>query len=915
MEKYMTHSSSVKTNASPSSSAAAENKNWYQISSNDAMSRLETSEAGLNPQVAAERLKEFGPNALPEKPTKSALMRFLAHFNDVLIYILLAAAVVTGAMGHWVDTLVILGVAVINAMIGFLQENSAEKSLKSIQNMLSSQAVVIRDGQIQTINADQLVPGDIVQLRPGDKIPADLRIVSAHNLQVEEAILTGESTVVTKTARTIDDEVMIGDRHNLLFSGTMISGGTATGVVYATGKDTELGHINQMMSSIEPQRTPLLQQIDKLGKGIFALILLMMAFLFVFAFILRDMPLGELLLSLISLAVASVPEGLPAIISIILSLGVQSMARNHAIIRKLPTVETLGSMTVICSDKTGTLTMNEMTVKAVILADRAYNVEGESYQPRGRIVDATTQQQIDVINTPVLNTFITAVDLCNDSQLIQDDKGHWGITGGPTSGALKVLAAKCTLNTGKIESLDKIPFDSKHKYMSTLQRIDGKTQLFVTGAPDVLFSLATFELTENGVQPFRREYWEEEMARYARQGLRMVAAAFRDEPEINGDLSHDDLQQGLVFAGIAGMMDPPRPEAIDAIAQCQQAGIRVKMITGDHQETAMAIGKMLGIGNSGDSITGNELEHMDDAELAVAASQYDIFARTSPEHKLRLVKALQENGEVVGMTGDGVNDAPALKQADVGIAMGIKGTEVTKEAADMVLTDDNFATIASAVKEGRRVYDNLKKTILFILPTNLAQGLLIILAILAGAVIPLTPVQILWMNMATSTTLSFGLAFEPAEKGMMRRRPREPGQHVLDLHAVWRIAFVGILIACSAFILEAWMQPLGYSSDLIRTVLLQTLVTAQWVYMFNCRVMDRFPLSREVFVNKGLWIVSGVLLVLQLALIYLPVMNHLFGTVPLPLKFWGITLLVGAMIFVIVEIEKWLVNRFIRKKA
>ncbi|MBV6819060.1 cation-transporting P-type ATPase [Rahnella sp. PD12R] len=912
----MTHSSSsVKTNASPSSSAAAENKNWYQISGNDAMSRLETSEAGLNPQIAAERLKEFGPNALPEKQTKSALMRFLAHFNDVLIYILLAAAVVTGAMGHWVDTLVILGVAVINAMIGFLQENSAEKSLKSIQNMLSSQAVVIRDGQIQTINADQLVPGDIVQLRPGDKIPADLRIVSAHNLQVEEAILTGESTVVTKTARTIDDEVMIGDRHNLLFSGTMISGGTATGVVYATGKDTELGHINQMMSSIEPQRTPLLQQIDKLGKGIFALILLMMAFLFVFAFILRDMPLGELLLSLISLAVASVPEGLPAIISIILSLGVQSMARNNAIIRKLPTVETLGSMTVICSDKTGTLTMNEMTVKAVILADRAYNVEGESYQPRGRIVDATTQQQIDVINTPVLNTFITAVDLCNDSQLIQDDKGHWGITGGPTSGALKVLAAKCTLNTGKVEALDKIPFDSKHKYMSTLQRINGKTQLFVTGAPDVLFSLATFELTENGVQPFRREYWEEEMARYARQGLRMVAAAFRDEPEINGDLSHDDLQQGLVFAGIAGMMDPPRPEAIDAIAQCQQAGIRVKMITGDHQETAMAIGKMLGIGNSGDSITGNELEHMDDAELAVAASQYDIFARTSPEHKLRLVKALQENGEVVGMTGDGVNDAPALKQADVGIAMGIKGTEVTKEAADMVLTDDNFATIASAVKEGRRVYDNLKKTILFILPTNLAQGLLIILAILAGAVIPLTPVQILWMNMATSTTLSFGLAFEPAEKGMMRRRPREPGQHVLDLHAVWRIAFVGILIACSAFILEAWMQPLGYSSDLIRTVLLQTLVTAQWVYMFNCRVMDRFPLSREVFVNKGLWIVSGVLLVLQLALIYLPVMNHLFGTVPLPLKFWGITLLVGAMIFVIVEIEKWLVNRFIRKKA
>ena len=505
----MTHStSSVKTNASPSSSASADNKNWYQISGSDAMQRLGTGENGLNPQDARERLEKYGPNALPEKAAKSALMRFLAHFNDVLIYILLAAAVVTGVMGHWVDTLVILGVAVINALIGFLQENSAEKSLKSIQNMLSSQAVVLRDGQIQTINADQLVPGDIVQLRPGDKIPADLRIISAHNLQVEEAILTGESTVVVKNAQIIDDEVMIGDRHNLLFSGTMISGGTATGVVYATGKDTELGHINQMMSSITPQRTPLLQQIDKLGKGIFALILLMMAFLFVFAFILRDMPLGELLLSLISLAVASVPEGLPAIISIILSLGVQSMARNNAIIRKLPTVETLGSMTVICSDKTGTLTMNEMTVKAVILADRAYQVEGESYQPKGRIIDAQTQKQIDVINTPVLNTFITAVDLCNDSQLMQDEKGHWGITGGPTSGALKVLAAKSNLNTGKVEPLDKIPFDSKHKYMSTLQRINGQTRLFVTGAPDVLFALASLELTENGEQPLRREYWE-----------------------------------------------------------------------------------------------------------------------------------------------------------------------------------------------------------------------------------------------------------------------------------------------------------------------------------------------------------------------------------------------------------------------
>lgn len=905
--------SSVKRNSTPSSSPQSDNQTWYQLSAKEAMLRLGVGESGLSEQDAISRLQEYGPNALPQKANKSALMRFLAHFNDVLIYILLAAAVVTGAMGHWVDTLVILGVAVINALIGFLQENSAEKSLKSIQSMLSSQAVVIRDGLIQTINADQLVPGDIVELRPGDKIPADLRIVSAHNLQVEEAILTGESTVVSKTPQTITEEVMIGDRHNLLFSGTMISAGTAQGVVIATGKNTELGHINQMMSAIKPQRTPLLQQIDKLGKGIFALILLMMVFLFIFAFILRDMPLGELLLALISLAVASVPEGLPAIISIILSLGVQSMARDHAIIRKLPTVETLGSMTVICSDKTGTLTMNEMTVKAVILADRVYEVEGESYQPTGRILDVQHQRHVDAATTPVLNTFITAVDLCNDSQLMQDAKGQWNITGGPTGGALKVLAAKCALPPVEIDALDKIPFDSQHKYIATLHKVNGVTQLFITGAPDVLFTRCSMELTENGVQPFRRDHWEQEMANYARKGLRMVAAAFKNEPSIDGALSHQDVQKGLVFIGIAGMMDPPRPEAIDAIAQCQKAGIRVKMITGDHQETAMAIGTMLGIGNSNASITGNELEHMDDTQLAAAAVRFDIFARTSPEHKLRLVKALQEKGEIVGMTGDGVNDAPALKQADVGIAMGIKGTEVTKEAADMVLTDDNFATIASAVKEGRRVYDNLKKTILFILPTNLAQGLLIIIAILAGAVIPLTPIQILWMNMATSTTLSFGLAFEPAEKDMMSRRPRDPKQHVLDIYAIWRIAFVGILIACSAFILEAYLQPRGYSTEFIRTVLLQTLVTAQWVYMFNCRTMDRFPLTREVFVNKGLWLVSGVLLLLQLALIYLPLMNQLFGTVPLPVQYWGITLLVGAMIFVIVEVEKWLVGKFIRR--
>lgn len=736
--------------------------------------------------------------------------------------------------------------------------------------------------------------------------------MEAHNLRVEEAILTGESTVVDKTAEALEGELPLGDRKNLLFSGTTLSAGAGLGVVIATGEATELGHINQMMTAIEKHRTPLLVQMDKLGKAIFSLILAMMVGLFIFSLLLRDMPMGELLLSLISLAVAAVPEGLPAIISIILSLGIQTMARKRAIIRKLPTVETLGAMSVICSDKTGTLTMNEMTVKAIITADKNYRVQGNSYEPTGEILvenDATTAEMRP---GSVLETYLRTIDLCNDSQLMRNEQGHWGITGGPTEGALKVLAAKANLPAIDTELRSKIPFDSQYKYMATHFRIGQDERVLVTGAPDVLFKLCQQQQTATGTEAFTQAHWEAEIARYAKEGLRMVAAAWKPTRADAGTLTHDCLSDGLIFLGIAGMMDPPRPEAIDAIGACQQAGIRVKMITGDHPQTAMSIGGMLGIHNSAHAVTGYELEQMDDTALAEAAVTYDIFARTSPEHKLRLVKALQNKGEIVGMTGDGVNDAPALKQADVGIAMGIKGTEVTKEAADMVLTDDNFATIASAVQEGRRVYDNLKKTILFIMPTNLAQGLLIIVALLAGNLMPLTPVLILWMNMATSATLSFGLAFEAGERNIMRRPPRRPHENVMDGFAIWRVGFVGTLIAASAFMLEAWLQPRGHSPEFIRTVLLQTLVTAQWVYMLNCRVSDGFSLGRGLLMNKGIWLVSGILLLLQLAIIYVPFLQMMFGTEALPLRYWGITLAIGVALFLIVEIEKPLTRKFRR---
>ncbi|HHI2444041.1 TPA: cation-transporting P-type ATPase [Enterobacter cloacae] len=885
----------------------------YQQTVEQVLAHTQSQARGLERAEAQARLQKHGPNALPEKKGKPAWLRFLAHFNDVLIYVLLAAAVLTAIMGHWVDTLVILGVAVINALIGHIQESNAEKSLKSIRNMLSSEARVIRDGNHETIPTTEIVPGDIIVLRAGDRIPADMRLIEAHNLRVEEAILTGESTVVDKHTNPLNGELPLGDRTNLVFSGTTVSAGGGIGVVIATGQETELGHINQMMDGIEKHRTPLLVQMDKLGKAIFAIILAMMAALFIFSLVFREIPMGELLLSLISLAVASVPEGLPAIISIILSLGVQAMARKRAIIRKLPTVETLGAMTVVCSDKTGTLTMNEMTVKAIITADACYRVDGNSYEPVGNIYLEGSDEPMQIQPDTVLEQYLRTIDLCNDSQLIQDERGLWGITGGPTEGALKVLAAKAHLAPVMTTLINKIPFDSQYKYMSTHYQIGSEEQILITGAPDVIFALCAQQQTRNGAQAFDRAYWESEMERYARQGLRMVAAAFKPA---NGEqaLTHDDLSYGLIFLGIAGMMDPPRPEAIDAINACQQAGIRVKMITGDHPQTAMSIGQMLGITNSEQAVTGYQLEKMDDTELADAAVKYDIFARTSPEHKLRLVKALQDKGEIVGMTGDGVNDAPALRQADVGIAMGIKGTEVTKEAADMVLTDDNFATIASAVKEGRRVYDNLKKTILFIMPTNLAQGLLIVIALLAGNIIPLTPVLILWMNMATSATLSFGLAFEAAERNIMRRPPRQTGQHVMDAYAVWRVAFVGTMIAIAAFALEALLAPRGHSAEFIRTVLLQMLVCAQWVYMINCRNTEGFSLNRGLLANKGIWLVTGVLFLLQAAIIYLPFMQMLFGTEALPLRYWFVTLAVAGVMFFVVEIEKRLTRRF-RKAA
>lgn len=877
---------------------------WHQCSVRETLDTQVTSPSGLSHDQVRRRQETYGLNALPPPARRSAWLRFLGHFNDVLIYILLAAAVVTALMAHWLDTIVILSVAVINAVIGYVQESRAERSLDGIRNMLSNQARVVRDGQKEEIDARYLVPGDIVILRPGDKIPADVRLFDTHNFRVEESMLTGESTVVQKHDAPLPGDAPLGDRLNLGFSGTHVSAGNARGIVIATGSDTEIGHINRMMSNVQTLQTPLLRQMALLGKRIFQVVLVMVAALFVLGRYVFGMSLPDLLLSLISIAVASVPEGLPAIISIILSLGVQRMARNRAIIRKLPTVETLGAMTVICSDKTGTLTMNEMTARNVLLAQGVYRVSGDNYRPVGEITREPDGARVDWRREDALTRFVRAAAICNDSQLHEDADGQWRIVGGPTEGAMMVLAAKAGQGLDGVTKHGKVPFDSGYKYMARRCDDRGQNLIYVTGAPDVLFKLCAREQGESEPQPLRLDYWERGLQAFAHQGLRTLAAAYKPGAAGATALDHPDFQDGLILLGVAGIMDPPRPEAIEAIAQCNQAGIRVKMITGDHPETALAIGAMLGMTHVSQAVTGAQLEQTSDDELAALARDHDIFARTSPEHKLRLVRALQGMGDVVGMTGDGVNDAPALKQADVGVAMGIKGTEVTKEAADMVLADDNFASIAYAVREGRRVYDNLRKTILFILPTNLAQGLLVIAALLAGAQAPLTPLQILWMNMATSITLAFGLAFEPAEPGVMQRPPRDPAKSILDGFAVWRIVFVGLLFTASAYVIEKSLITAGRDPDFIRTVILQTLVTAQWTYLFNCRLQDRFPLTPSMFRNKALWLVTIMLGVLQGALIYLPVMNRVFGTVPLPPEYWTLTLVAAGILFCVVEAEK-----------
>ena len=890
---------------------------WHNREIAETFEALASTHGGLSGQEVARRLEQFGPNRLPAARRDGWGMRFLRQFHNVLIYVLLASAAITGLLGHWVDCGVILGVVLINAVIGVVQEGRAEQALDAIRNMLSLNATVLRDGRRHEIQAEQLVVGDIVLLTSGDKVPADLRLVEVRQLRVEEATLTGESEPVEKAVDAVAAQTVLGERSCMAYSGTLVVYGQARGVVVATGAVTEIGRISSMIAAVDALETPLLRQMAHFGKQLTAAILLLAGLTFAFGVWVRGYNWSDMFFAAVGLAVAAIPEGLPAVMTITLAIGVQRMARRNAIIRRLPAVETLGSVTVICSDKTGTLTRNEMTVQRILTAGHVFEVSGSGYDPHGGF--SIDGREVFVADNPELEELGRAALLCNDAVLHHRGQ-EWLIEGDPTEGALLALASKTGLDLHfERESLsrtDIIPFESQHRFMATLHHDRaGHGFIFLKGAPERVLEACQSERAAGQDRSLRPLYWSQAMQQAAQQGLRLLAVAMRPVGDDQHTLTHADVEQGFSLLGVFAIGDPPREEAALAVARCREAGIRVKMITGDHLDTACAIGARFGLSAQG-ALTGEQIGRMDEAALRTAVAQADIFARASPEHKLALVRALQANGEVVAMTGDGVNDAPALKRADVGVAMGRKGTEAAKESAEMVLADDNFASIAAAVEEGRTVYDNLKKSIVFILPTNGGEAMVIVAAILLGLTLPITPVQILWVNMVTAITLSLALAFEPSEPGVMRRVPHDPRAPLLDRFLVWRIVLVSALMVLGSVGFFLWELERGVSLEAARTVAVNVLVMCEIFYLFNCRYLfaassgvSGFTQSRPVLLS------IAIVVLLQLLFTYAPVMQHLFGTSAIDIAAWWRILLFGVLVFAAVELEKAGMRRWNRQHA
>ena len=884
-----------------------EHDSWfhhYEVA--EVFNKLNSNENGLSLEEADHRLSLYGSNDLGEFRKDSVLKLLLRQFNNVLIYVLIISGVATALLGYWLDSSVIFGVVFINALFGFFQEGKAEKSLEAIREMLSPNANVIRAGKHLVVAAKNLVVGDVVLVKSGDKIPADLRLSNTKNLQVQESILTGESSAVEKSTEAVAEKSSIGDRTCMAYSGTSVVYGKGVGIVVATGLDAEIGKLGALIRNIQTLTTPLLERMNIFGRQLTIVILLISIVTFLIGFYIRDYSLEQTFLSAVGFAVAAIPEGLPPLLTIILAVGVNNMAKRNAIIRRLLAVETMGAVTTICTDKTGTLTRNEQLVKIAVVDRSICELNDDELI----IKSGSDQKPLDDLkNHQVLSKAIQVGVLCNDASFSKESNGLWQTFGNAIDKALLELGVKFKFDLKLLNQncpkSDLIPYESEHKLMATLHHThDEQGFICLKGAPEQVILRCANELTLQGPISLDEQYWSGKVGSFAKQGYRVIALAYKECPADKLTLSFEDIKNNLTLIGIFALLDAPRPEAAQAVKECFAAGIKVKMITGDHADTAATVAEQVGIDSTAGVLIGEDIDRLSDQELAGVVKRINIYARTLPHHKLRLVEALQDNGELVAMTGDGANDAPALRKANIGIAMGNKGAEITKEPADLVLADDNFATIVNAIEAGRVVYDNLKKVIVHVLPTSAAQALVVVLAIAFGWTLPITPIQILWVNMVTSVTLAAALGFEPAEDNIMARPPRPTKERMLSSGLIWQMVMVMFLLICSVFTTFIVVR-YGMDLAIARTAAVNMLVIGETIYLFNCRKIHGSIFKyRYLFDNSKVVYSVGITILFQLAFTYLPAMQKIFGSAAIDIAQWGWVLLLSVAIFVLVELRK-----------
>lgn len=906
----------------------SDNNQWHAIDYKEVLENFESSLQGLEIEEVNKRQEKYGLNELRRKNKDGVLKVLWRQINNPLIWVLIGSSTLATALGKITDGMVVLAVVVVNSIIGFIQEYKAGKAIEALSNMVPENATVIRNGNIITIPVSEIVPGDIVQVAAGDRIPADMRIIQQKNLQVEEAALTGESVPSQKTTEAVNPDAVIGDRKCMVYSGTLVVSGTATAVVVKTGMDTELGKISDMLNETVDLDTPLTKKLGVIGKyltigivAITAIIMFIGTYRALGQGVLLFDALKESLIFAIALAVGAIPEGLPAVVTIALAIGVQRMAKRNAIIRKLPAVETLGSTTVICSDKTGTLTRNEMTVSELWNYNHSIQVTGVGYHKAG--VFKQNNAELAVLPEEMLLLLKKAV-LCSDANVLYTEN-EYSISGDPTEVALVVVAAKAGISIDglrqEIPRKDVVPFDSEKQYMATLN-----DNIILKGAPEVVLKRCS---THVGGVNLDTQKIISQIELLGSKGMRVLAIAQKTQSK-SDEISVDDIENGFEFIGLIGMIDPPRTEAIEAIKACHNAGITVKMITGDHHATARAIGMELNLSANGTVVTGVDLSKMSDAELDKTIQSTNIFARVAPEHKLRLVKALQKANEVVAMTGDGVNDAPSLKQSNVGVAMGITGTSVSKESADIVLADDNFSSIVAAVEEGRRVYDNLLKSLAFLLPTNLGLAFILIYGIIffpfnpitKELLLPMLPVQLLWINLVAAIALALPLAFEVKEPNVMNRPPRKPDEALFNGFVTFRVFFVSILMTVGTIVLFSWEYSYSLSTGMAQTdalarsqsIAVTFIIFFQIFYLINCRSLKESVFKIGLFSNGFIFLGIGSIMLLQAMFLYTPFMQKVFGTASLDGKGLFISFVAGSLIFVVISIEKWILRELLNKK-